>query len=90
MGFSNGCLGYWDKVRAVDHFVLILAECRDIDHILRESGPHVILVNVLLPIAGHAKISGDKIVGLKAHFMLKGIWHSSISLVRSMVYSSYK
>jgi hypothetical protein len=57
MVFANAGLWWRDDVRAVDHIVLILTERRDLFHVLLEGGPHVVfVVDVLLPIAGRARI----------------------------------
>lgn len=57
MRFANGRLGNGDDFRAVDHFALVLAENRDLAHVLLKRGPHVVFIlDVLLPIAGRARI----------------------------------
>jgi hypothetical protein len=57
MGFANAGFGWRDDVGAVDHIVFILTKRRDLLHILLEGGPHVVfVVDVLLPIAGRARI----------------------------------
>lgn len=57
MGFADVGLRWRDNVRAVDHVALILTERRDLFHVLLEGGPHVVfVVDVLLPIAGRARV----------------------------------